>query len=240
MEYPKRQPVRPTQCEYCNGPHQLERCSNIESLPHTDKLNFLRNQGLCFRCLSHGHISSGCSQTASCRLCNRAHQTILHIQRGDQISRREAATGTPQVSSMSTCNGECETTMAVIPVKVKTRDGTTVETYAFMDPGSSISFCSTSLAEKLGCSGKPATVTIDTMGSPHTMDTRIIQGIQVCDLHLNNEVQMPPVYTKDRIPVSQNLYGDIAKFGRKKFRRRSFEFARNVPYTSSWRPVDIK
>ncbi|XP_046577994.1 uncharacterized protein LOC124285766 [Haliotis rubra] len=42
------------------------------------------------------------------------------------------------------------------------------------------------------------------MGSPHTMDTRVIQGLQVCDLNLENEIQMPTLYTKDNLPVSRS------------------------------------
>ncbi len=106
---------------------------------------------------------------------------------------------------MSTGVGDCKTTMSVIPVKVKMKDSRrVVETYTFLDPGSSISFCSTSLMEKLDCSSKPMKITIDTMGRPHTMDTRIIQGLRIYDLGLGNEVTLPPVYTKDKLPLSRS------------------------------------
>lgn len=119
--------------------------------------------------------------------------------------KRDTGWTRSEISNMSSAVDECDTTMAIIPVKVKMKEGITiVETYAFLDPGSSVSFCSTSLMEKLGCHGKSKKITIETMGSPHTMDTRVIQGLQVCDLNLENEIQMPSLYTKDNLPVSRS------------------------------------
>ncbi|XP_077865856.1 uncharacterized protein LOC144352901, partial [Saccoglossus kowalevskii] len=93
--------------------------------------------------------------------------------------------------------------MAIIPVLVKANGGTiALETYAFLDPGSSVSFCTESLMRKLGAGGNRAKITIDTMGIPHTMNTFIIKGLEVSDLNCTNTVKIPLAYTKDRMPVS--------------------------------------
>ena len=55
----------------------------------------------------------------------------------------ENASATP-LSVGSACNTECDTvecTMAIIPVKVRLADGSRIiETYAFLDPGSNVTF----------------------------------------------------------------------------------------------------
>ncbi|XP_041349189.1 uncharacterized protein LOC121368518 [Gigantopelta aegis] len=100
--------------------------------------------------------------------------------------------------------GEC--TMAIIPVRVKLKNGLRdVKIYAFFDPGSSISFCCESLVRELGGMGHRMSITMDTMGNPFSMETYAVDGLQVCDLELENEIDLPRVYTKDKIPVSKRL-----------------------------------
>ncbi len=66
-------------------------------------------------------------------------------------------------SSMGAGAGLC--TMAVIPVKVRSpTTHTTVETYAFLDPGSNMTFCTENLAQQLGVTGKATTMELHTIG----------------------------------------------------------------------------
>ena len=52
-------------------------------------------------------------------------------------------------------------------------------TYAFMDPGSNVSFCALSLMYKLEIQGKQMKLTMDTMGYPHTVVTYQLQGLRL-------------------------------------------------------------
>lgn len=96
--------------------------------------------------------------------------------------------------------------MAILPVRVKLRNSIkAIETYAFLDPGSSVSFCSDSLARQLGASGPRMAITLDTMGNPFTLHTEMVDGLQIFDLDFENEISLPKVYTKDCIPVGKDL-----------------------------------
>jgi hypothetical protein len=57
---------------------------------------------------------------------------------------------------------------------------------------------------ELGCTGKRGKITLDTMGVPHTLDTCVIKGLEICDLQLQNSIELPKVYTKSKIPVSKS------------------------------------
>ncbi|XP_077978758.1 uncharacterized protein LOC144434177 [Glandiceps talaboti] len=95
--------------------------------------------------------------------------------------------------------------MAIIPVKVKTKNSDrSIATYAFLDTGSAVSFCTESLMRRLCKSGKRVKITLDTMGKPFTTDTYIVEGLEVCDLQCKNTVELPKIYSKDKIPVSQH------------------------------------
>ncbi|XP_033101162.1 uncharacterized protein LOC117104423 [Anneissia japonica] len=93
--------------------------------------------------------------------------------------------------------------MAIVPVLARSkRSGLSIETYAFMDPGSSVSFCTDELRKKLGLGGRKARITLDTMGTSHTLDTRIVTGIELSNLEATHTLELPNVYSKGSMPVS--------------------------------------
>ena len=47
--------------------------------------------------------------------------------------------------------------------------------------------------------------TIDVMGLSHTVQTTTVKNIQVSDIGQEQTINLPVLYTKDRIPVSQKL-----------------------------------
>ncbi|XP_014672653.1 PREDICTED: uncharacterized protein LOC106813111 [Priapulus caudatus] len=207
-------------CTYCGADqHVLESCQQLVMLPSRERIDFLRSKGLCFGCLKPGHQRRECRMIASCSHCNGRHPSVLHtswtrppvdkvairpngkvkVERKDVVGAYVAA---------NACNrritGEGECTMAVIPVRVKMKNGLkSVDTYAFLDPGSSVTFCTEDLLREIGGSGRKMKITLDTMGVPHTMSTYTVKGIEVCDLQAEFEVCLPKTYTNVRMPVSK-------------------------------------
>ena len=93
--------------------------------------------------------------------------------------------------------------MAIIPVKVRiSGSNIALFTYAFFDPGSNVSFCAEKLMFQLGAEGKRMRLTMDTMGEQHSMYTFELHNLEITDLDENNSIRLPPVYTKDKMPVS--------------------------------------
>ncbi|XP_046551173.1 uncharacterized protein LOC124260894 [Haliotis rubra] len=191
-------------CIYCDDlTHSVGQCKRIISKPHMERLSFLRSKGLCFRCLNRGHMSKGCVQKVVCSHCGGNHQSILHVDRNTEVKVISACSELANIPGTSKEAGNYESTLAIIPVKVGCRNGLTVgTTYAFLDPGSTVSFCSEDLMNRLGCSGKKMEITIDTMGHPHTSIVQAVNGLQVYDLGLKNVIPLPTVYSREQIPVS--------------------------------------
>lgn len=73
-------------CLYCACGHALEQCPQLGRKVHRDKLNFLREKGLCFGCLCTGHLSRNCDRRITCRRCNQAHPSILHIEQKEKVA----------------------------------------------------------------------------------------------------------------------------------------------------------
>jgi hypothetical protein len=192
-------------CLYCQDKaHSLEACQVVSSLIFKDRLDFLRSNGLCFGCLRLGHQKHACRSKAKCCVCKFSHPTILHIKRIDMVSTvgsSDSVSSSSQIQShMVAGNSDC--TFAILPVNIRLRNScTTVKTYAFLDNGSNVSFCSERLMTQLGATGKKLRITVDTMGVPHKMTSFSLKGLLVSDLDNRNSIQLNTVYTKSDIPV---------------------------------------
>ena len=79
---------------------------------------------------------------------------------------------------------------------------TSVLTYAFLDNGSNVSFCSERLRTKLGAAGKKMDISVDTMGVPHKMTTYSLKGLVLSDMNGDYSFDLGQVYTKDIIPAN--------------------------------------
>ena len=212
-------------CFFCKErQHSFDSCDTFKALQSQQKFEFVKSKGLCFGCLKPGHQSKLCRSRLTCHKCHYKHPTILHY---DKPVIEPAKLNTPHVDdtksntevkvpvTSSVCAnqiengsdtgaGEGECTMAIIPVRVKLKNSVkSVVTYAFLDPGSSVTFCTDSLVDRIGATGRKACITLNTMGEPYTMNTNMVSGIELCDLSSDNLIQLPRVYTKDTMPVSK-------------------------------------
>ena len=200
-------------CVYCKGSHALEACRTMSHLPFLERIDFLKKMGLCFGCLRYGHHRPTCRRKSACRKCQGRHSTILHVDGPipTRDSRWNSSVATPNVVNSPACyvsdnlsqtSSEC--TMAIIPVKVRVKGHTTaISTYAFMDPGSNVSFCALTLMYQLGLQGKQMSLTMNTMSTRHTFTTYQLRDLEVLDLDEKNAILLPDIYTKGTMPVSR-------------------------------------
>ena len=216
-----KQSATTSPCWYCDRDHVMINCPILIKLPFSEKSDVIKAKGLCFGCLKPGHLKKSCRNKATCEHCGGQHPTVMHTldRQNSQLPRSEQTKVHVNVSKASTDNkrdqfaegvcsfvgsreGQC--TMAIIPVKVRSKNGLkAVDTYAFLDPSSSVTFCSEDLMHHLGAGGKTAKITVNTMTKPETILTHIIKDLEICDMSMNNVIKLPTVYSKDKMPVSK-------------------------------------
>ena len=160
-------------CLFCRGIHALDTCSEFAGSPLSARQNFVRRNDLCFSCLKPGHRSRWCKERLTCAVCEKGHPSVLHVY--DQATavggEQRTASGEEPLLPSAVVNvvsagrgGSAAPKMPIVPVKVRCRGGPVVETYAFLDSGSSSSFCSRDLAWKLDVTlTDKARLTISTM-----------------------------------------------------------------------------
>ncbi len=182
-------------CVFCKGlQHNLESCKRLKSKTHQEKIDFLRSKGLCFGCLKHGHVSKQCKDRMSCSQCSLPHPTILHMKpkeclpedKTDSCDRQSVTSALVYAEKdtsgdKDTCENEC--TLSIVPVQVKTTKGThLVKTYAFLDPGSSDTFCTEALMSELKVNGRRTDILLRTMGDEKQVKTHIVSGLEISSL----------------------------------------------------------
>lgn len=94
--------------------------------------------------------------------------------------------------------------LAILPVKIKACNGSNIiQTYAFLDPGSSATFCTESLPEKLHVRGRRTEFLLRTMGQERPICTYRLDGLEVSSLDSNNLLSLPEVFTLASIPIGK-------------------------------------
>jgi hypothetical protein len=78
-----------------------------------------------------------------------------------------------------------------------------ITTYAFLDSGNSISICTDKIICDLGLRGKGCKITLQTMGNPYEMISVALDNIQICDIAMNNFIDLPRIFTKEEMPVNK-------------------------------------
>lgn len=85
------------QCIYCKEDHAIFSCAGFKQLPVEDRINFVKNNRLCYNCLGN-HVAFSCQSKSKCRECSRKHHTYLHLSDAPNRSSYAARQFQVQVS----------------------------------------------------------------------------------------------------------------------------------------------
>ncbi|XP_066270881.1 uncharacterized protein [Branchiostoma lanceolatum] len=191
----------PGDCLYCaKTNHCLSDCRVLGAKPMDERLRYIKGQGLCFGCLkATSHLARDCRQRAECKRCQRSHPTVLHRD-AETVPKKTAAVGRVLRTKCS-----WEGVPPIIPVKVRSRTtNITVETYAFLDSGSDVVFCTESLKDQLKTSGRKTKLTLNTINDTKAVQSEVLDDLEVMNLTGENVIPIATAYTQERIPASKD------------------------------------
>lgn len=197
-------------CMICHEEHQITSCPQLKIMSLSDRWDMVMEKKLCFGCLKKGHQSRDCFKKKPCSECNKKHATLLHPP-GSIASERTKLTkdAATQATSLrcrtnSIPNQKTKMVLPVVPVKVRlTNSDEYVETYALLDSGSTSTFCTDSLLQRLQARGKKSRIKLTTLGSTNEIDTVIVDNLNVSDIDDNKSIHLPAVLSRPNIPVSK-------------------------------------
>ncbi|XP_061729013.1 uncharacterized protein LOC133533941 [Cydia pomonella] len=166
-----------------------------------DRLAFVQEKKLCAVCIN-SHLDKPCKYKFKCKLCKGHHNTLLHTEDSVEANQSVAA------SIVLTCVNKTSYKKVLPTIKVKIVDkfGRDVYCRALLDTGSSESFATTSLVERLGFATVAECENIIGVAKQTTiMDRSVIIPVESCqyqdvkfnvDCHVVKDVtaHLPPQY----------------------------------------------
>jgi hypothetical protein len=70
--------IRQKPCMKCKKQHNLNDCQDFLKLTLEQRKEFVQPKGLCFGCLTWGHVNRNCRRKSVCKICGKFHPTSLH------------------------------------------------------------------------------------------------------------------------------------------------------------------
>lgn len=174
---------RESYCGVCdNSSHDIGQCRRIDRMEVDERWDIAREKHLCFSCLKHGHGLANCNAREVCGIngCTRPHHQLLHAPNESDTSSGSAVAGTSEghrnpfnrrtaqneqsIESVPACTREeierintsqtdsTNTMYRIVPVTLHGANRS-IQTFAYLDNGSSISVVEDKLADELQLSG---------------------------------------------------------------------------------------
>ena len=197
---------RKNQCKMCGNSHHLSKCEKYAKLRYYKRVELVKRQRLCFRCLNPGHMSAQCSNKDGCNVkgcTSPTHHTLLQKAASESQQDESSSTLANSVNLQKFVDKKTLPQLPVLPVKV--RNGRSVQvTHALLDSGSQQTFCTNKLADRLKAEGRTRTLQIKTMcaGENASSISGKVVNLFVTGLDESRELHLTRVLAVDSLPVN--------------------------------------
>lgn len=143
-------------CIYCKGKHNAINCEIVKD--PSKRYAIVKENKLCFNCLSSTHRAKDCRSTRRCRKCERKHHTSLcqpHSKSATQVDTKMSDSDRDENDVKSIAHANFTTSRSRQAVLLKTAATKVLSktkilnAYILFDEGSSRSFITSDLTQKL-------------------------------------------------------------------------------------------
>lgn len=166
-------------CPICKGD-----CSNVAACEvflradRSKRWNIVRQHSLCKQCLRQHSQTYDCKQTCGTVNCTYKHHSLLHRNEENNNQRQNKSTertlpeeeenkGENSCSHNSVSKQNRNILFRISPVTIFGNDNTEIETFAFIDEGSSITLMDEEIASKLKLNGNSEPLCLKWTGRMH-------------------------------------------------------------------------
>lgn len=206
--------VVPKPCLVCNEDHAIESCQEIIKKPNKERVEILKKKGICFGCLIRRHMSKGCRRQ-TCSVCSQRLPSILHIQRNEaekfkkenvkESDKTSVGSGLVSLATHGLESSDQHCTLPIVPVQVKLSNSNhIIQTYAFLDQGSSAIILYRQTEKTTECEGQAKLNPSVHYGTEQTCQQFGINGLEVCGLDGNKFIRLPEVHSQEEIPATKD------------------------------------
>jgi hypothetical protein len=178
-----------------------------------DRERFVKDKRLCLRCLGGGHVVKDCKRDFVCRIddCGGKHSWLLHKgktkQPETQLKTFESTLRSENVGcGCIGCSSIARVALPILPVIVRAEIGCPgVRTYAFLDTGSTGTFCTHSLLDKLRVRGRDEVLLLTTLEAADSqMEVKAVSMV-VSDVNDRRNLQLQVVFATEKLNVNSSM-----------------------------------
>ncbi|XP_055603746.1 uncharacterized protein LOC129751978 [Uranotaenia lowii] len=168
--------TRERTCIVCGHNHRLNECEQFKSLNVDERWQVVEREGLCRNCLNfHGHRSCRVSGKCNVNGCHVRHHPLLHFVRSQQAQpssrfptnqRSKPTVRGPPVYENHVHRSVSQLCLfRIVPIVVHGSGNRKIQTFAFLDEGSSLTLVEEALVGELGLQGERQTLCLRWTGN---------------------------------------------------------------------------
>ncbi|XP_022837599.1 uncharacterized protein LOC111364790 [Spodoptera litura] len=159
--------------------HKLPDCNKYKQLDIDTRWNVAKYNKMCFRCLQNKHRRYMCrAPICDVKGCNMKHHKLLHKEHDDKTTHNRAPHAPPSMTpvitheSVTSARETVSTTsprkrrayLKILPVTLR-GPRTSIDTYALLDDGSTVTLLDATVADILGADGPASPMQIQGLGT---------------------------------------------------------------------------
>ena len=211
-------------CPIHHTAHELQDCRAFKERTPEDKIAFLKEKGLCFRCLKPNHLIGDCKAAVKCEVCGGSHVTAMHrpVSSPDvPVTSKETPSTTGQtegsteefVTVAAKCTRVCGQGRAgrscakicLAKVYLPDEPERAMTTYVLIDDQSDGSLVSERLLDSLNVKGEQSSYALKTISGLQEVRGRNVKGLIIESLDGSVSAKTPTLYECNNIP------GDVSE-----------------------------
>ena len=139
-----------------NENHPLGDCAKFEGAKREERWEIVKKAALCKNCLKPGHIARKCRKLPMCKMCNKYHHTLLHMETAPKTAGTNKVP--KDVSYAAPSKGPTEVLLMTCRVEVTAPDSTVTQARALLDCAASTSLITERLLISFVYPGNTATI----------------------------------------------------------------------------------
>ena len=200
---PERSRAKTFVCQLCKDNHKLFYCPQFNAKSVDERLAFVEEKSLCKNCLFPGHAASDCRCPYICKIdgCNQKHSKLIHISHAsnnNMLVSSNSSTANANTSVTNCLSNNADSVyMPVVPIVVNDA----ILTYALLDTGSSCSFCTEKLADRLKIPKQKTNYQLRTLHGSSDQSSYYV-ALSISSSEGTEKVSMNNVLLVEHIPVS--------------------------------------
>ena len=193
--------------------HPLNACVKFKVETHKNKLNFVKERGLCVGCLRKGHRSSDCKKRLTCATCHKNHPTCLHEERyakkpeEKKRSEEQESTNVRKTTSCTSQGAPSVSTSMIVPVWLSSlsKPDNEVLVYAILDTQSDATFILKETCKELDTETQPTKLRLSTITSQDSfVESQRVASLQARGYNSNLKIPIPVAFTSTSIPADED------------------------------------